>query len=341
MTAAPAPTTGQAAQLEAVRTRRWVLVGVCGLVLLTVGAVRLYVGPTDIGFPTGWAFWEVRLWRLALAAVAGASLAIAGVALQTLLRNPLAEPYILGLSTGAAAGMMAQSLLFSSLGWVVGGYHTGAVIGAAASMAVVFAIGRRHGVIDPLGLLLVGVVVSTINGALIMLANYLVGPGPARDSLMRWMMGYLNEGAEVIPVLIVVALLAAGWALLQRSASAMDVATLSDEEAQSLGVSLARLRTVLFVTASVLAAGAVLLAGPIAFVGLICPHLARLMLGPGHAPLLVASALLGGALVAAADVASAAMHLTWDVGLMPIGVFTALVGGPAFLWMLRPRLGRG
>ncbi len=343
MTASPAPINEPAAAPAAVSLRTWLVIGACGVVLGLVAAARLYVGSSALGFPAGELeqIWHARLWRLGLGAVAGASLALAGVALQSLLRNPLAEPFILGLSTGAAAGMIGQSLLLSWLGWAVTGHHLGAVAGAAVSMGIVFAIGRRRGVIDPLGLLLVGVVVSTINGALIMLANYLVGPGAIRDELMRWMMGYLNEAASGASVLVVMMLLAAGWTLLQRAAGAMDVATLSDAEAASLGVSLARLRTGLFVTASVLAAGAVVLAGPVAFVGLICPHVARLMLGPGHGPLLVASALLGAALVVAADVASAAIHLTWGVGLVPIGVFTALVGGPAFLAMLRPRLGRG
>ena len=139
---------------------------------------------------------------------------------------------------------------------------------------------------------------------------------------------------------MVVGVTLVGFAVLTRSARAMDVASLSDAEAMSLGVRLNRLRTVLFLAATVLAAGAVVLAGPIAFVGLIAPHLARLALGPRHGPLLIGAALIGAGLVVAADTVSALLALKLGIGRMPIGIFTAMLGGPAFLWMLRPHLGR-
>ena len=132
-----------------------------------------------------------------------------------------------------------------------------------------------------------------------------------------------------------------GLGVLLAASRAMGVATTSDAEAISLGVNLPRMRAVLFAVASVLAAGAVVLAGPIAFVGLVCPHIARLVLGPRHGPLLIGSALLGASLVITADTTSAALGLWLGIGLMPIGIFTAIGGGPAFLWMLRPQLGRG
>ena len=122
---------------------------------------------------------------------------------------------------------------------------------------------------------------------------------------------------------------------------AMDASALSDDEAKAVGVRLGSLRITLFVLAGALTAGTVLLAGPIAFVGLICPHIARIVLGPRHGPLLIGSAMLGAALVITADTASAALNLWLGIGLMPIGIFTAIVGGPVFLWMLHPQLGRG
>jgi iron complex transport system permease protein len=299
-----------------------------------VGAV---VEPGD--WPMGLRILQTRVHRLLLAGVVGVALALSGVALQALLRNPLAEPYILGLSTGAAAGMMGQRLLLYYLGLQFGASHTGALVGAAATMVIVFLAGRRRGVIDPLGLLLTGVVLSTINGALIMMFNYLIGPGGIRDDLTRWMMGFLNEGAAMSSVATVAGLTALGGGVLLAAARAMDVASLSDAEAISLGVRLQRLRAVQFCVASVLAAGAVVLAGPIAFVGLICPHLGRLLVGPRHGPLLISSALLGAALIIAGDTISALLHVQLGIGRMPIGVFTAMLGGPAFLWMLRPHLG--
>jgi iron complex transport system permease protein len=272
----------------------------------------------------------------------GATLAVSGVALQALLRNPLAEPFVLGLSSGAGVGVMAEMLLAYYLGWRVGGYETGAVLGAAATMAVVFTAGRRRGVLDPLGLLLVGVVLGTINGAIMMVLQYVYGAGTLRPDLTRWMMGYLNDqnittATQGAVAALTLAGLAAAWWL----GPAMDVATFSDSEAESLGVHLGRVRALLFVIASVLTAGSVTLAGPIAFVGLVCPHLVRLMLGPGHRNLLLGAAMTGAGLILLADAASAVLDRYFRVGTMPIGIFTAILGGPAFLWMLRPHLGRG
>lgn len=319
---------------------------VIALVLMMVLAGRLLIGSAAIGWPTGENARYVideRVTKLILGLIVGAALSVSGVSLQSLLRNPLAEPYILGLSTGAGAGMMVQAYVLHLLtgSVAVGTNGGGALLGAAATMLIVFLAGRRRGVIDPLGLLLTGVVLSTICGALILMMNYLVGPGGIRDDIARWMMGNLDGGASATTIRIIAGLTAAGFVLLLMHGKAMDVASSSDAETMSLGVNLPRLRMVLFAVASLLAAGAVVLAGPIAFVGLVCPHIARLALGPSHGPLLIGSAMLGAALVITADTASAALNLWLGIGLMPIGIFTAIVGGPVFLWMLRPQLGRG
>ncbi len=322
------------------------LVMVC--VLAAAVVARLWIGPNAIGWPSGehaGFIVEDRVMRMLIGLIVGVGLSVSGVSLQTLLRNPLAEPYILGLSTGAGAGIMVQSYLHYL--WqgeiAVGTNAGGAVLGAAVIMLIVFLAGRRKGVIDPLGLLLTGVVLSTICGALILMMNYLVGPGGIRDNIARWMMGNLHVPgeSEIVVVWVVGLVTAGGLCVLMFASRAMDVATTSDAEAISLGVNMSRLRGVLFAVSSLLAAGAVVLAGPIAFVGLICPHIARLVLGPRHGPLLIGSALLGAALVITADTTSAALNLWLGIGMMPIGIFTAIVGGPAFLWMLRPQLGRG
>ncbi len=323
-----------------------VMLSVLGLVMLAAVAARLLIGSADLGWPTG-VHGDIvirdRVLRMLIGLVVGVALSVSGVSLQTLLRNPLAEPYILGLSTGAGAGIMVQSYLHYLIRdeVAVGTNAGGAVMGAAAIMLIVFLAGRRRGVIDPLGLLLTGVVLSTICGALILMMNYLVGPGGIRDDISRWMMGNLDGDVGVASLGLIAGVTVLGFVLLLANSRAMDVATTSDSEAESLGVNLPRLRALLFAVASLLAAGAVVLAGPIAFVGLICPHIARLLLGPRHGPLLIGSALLGAALVITADTTSAALNLWLGIGLMPIGIFTAIVGGPAFLWMLRPQLGRG
>ena len=353
---------------------RRTLIVLVGLVLLLAALIlaRLSIGSSGVGWPSGpyaTDILDARQHRLVLALVVGAALAVSGVALQALLRNPLAEPYVLGLSTGAAVGIMAQSLLVYTLyfsmaeasdvgqdtvvaavapaptskvdlpGWV-GHHQIGALAGAMLSVLIVFMASRRRGVIDPVGLLLTGIVLSTINGAIVLMLNYLVGPGGLRDDLMHWMMGFLDEDVGRQTVAVVVALTVAGLFLLLFYAPEMNIATLSEGEALSLGVHLGRLRTLLLLVASVLAAGAVVLAGPIAFVGLICPHLTRLLLGPRHGTLLIGSAFVGASLIVLSDLASVLIDLRWKIGLMPIGIFTALVGGPVFLWMLRPHLGR-
>ncbi|MBX2852678.1 MAG: iron ABC transporter permease [Phycisphaeraceae bacterium] len=320
----------------------WLLIGV---VLLSALLARLFVGSTGFGWPGGESagiLLDIRIQRGAVAAIVGIALGVSGVALQALLRNPLAEPYILGLSTGAGLGILVEGYLAMQIGLAatIGGF--GALAGTAATLGIVYLASRRRGVIDRLGLLLVGVVLATINGALIMLLNYLVGPGVLRDNLMNWMMGVLPPRELGWQDGLAAGVCGLGLVLLLWQGKAMDIATLDDDEAASLGIHTNRLKTLLLLTASVLTATAVLIAGPIAFIGLIAPHLARLLLGPTHRPLLIGAAMLGAALLIFADTASDAVAAVYDgVGLIPIGIFTAILGGPVFLWMLRPQLGRG
>lgn len=320
----------------------WMLIG-CALLIALLA--RLLIGSTGIGWPIGEhanILMDIRLQRGAVAAIVGVALAISGVALQALLRNPLAEPFILGLSTGAGLGIMLQGFIALQLGIAVSTDGPGAVLGTVATLAIVFLASRRNGVIDRLGLLLVGVVLATINGSLIMLLNYLAGPGVLRDNLMQWMMGMLQVRPLSWQDGVAAGVCWVSLVLLFWQGKAMDIATLDDDEASALGIHTNRLKLLLLLAASVLTATAVLIAGPIAFIGLIAPHLARLLLGPTHRPLLIGSAMLGATLLIFADVASDAVAAMNDhVGLIPIGIFTAILGGPVFLWMLRPQLGRG
>ncbi|XAM01701.1 iron ABC transporter permease [Phycisphaeraceae bacterium D3-23] len=331
--------------VRGVGLRAWF--GLSLLALLLIGAViaRLYVGSSSIGWPGGEYAGHIMVERsrmLLFGAVVGVALAVSGVALQALLRNALAEPYILGLSTGAGLGITVQIFCVAQFAVYAGPRELGALVGAVLTLGIVFFASRRGGVIDRLGLLLTGVVLSTINGALIMLLHHLTPPEFQRD-LMQWMMGLLptRPPAWGDSAAIGVTVLGLAWLLLR--ASAMDVATFDDDEAHALGVHGPRLRLGLLITASALAAAAVVIAGPIAFVGLICPHIARLILGPAHRGVLLGSAMLGATLLITANVASELIaHLTPDtIGVLPVGIFTALVGGPAFLWMLRPKLGTG
>lgn len=335
------------------KSRRFAAVALVLLaLLLATAAARLALGPTGLGIPPGslpkslirlLTAWpadalDLRLSRVVLAIVAGASLAASGVALQALLRNPLAEPFVLGLSSGAAAGYVLHQVLSYALQRTLGAPHLGALAGAAACMAVVYYASRRHGLVDPLGMLLTGVVLSTLSSALIVLMLHLAAPLGLAPELSRWTMGYIAEGLRGWEIALVLVVSGVCIAVLQRNAGAMDVATFSDVEAESLGVNLRVLRPVLYVSACVLAAGAVVLTGPLAFVGLVSPHVGRMLVGPVHRRLLAVSVLLGSLLVLLADTLAVSVELMVPQGRAPLGVFTAMVGVPVLLSMLRKRM---
>ncbi|MEX2214961.1 MAG: iron ABC transporter permease [Phycisphaeraceae bacterium] len=345
------------------RRRYWLILSLLAIALCALAWARLSIG-VDYHWPEGnvfSAFFRVftkdftggndsvlfiRMMRLIVGIVAGVALATSGVALQGLLRNPLAEPFILGLSSGAALGFLGQQMLSKWLGHTLGQMYVGATLGAVASLWIVYLTGRRRGVIDPLGMLLTGVVLTAVNGAIIMILYQFNTVGDMAQ-LAGWMQGYIEESAGSIELIVITIATFAGLSLLIVKASAMDVAMFSDSEAISLGVNLPRLKGMLFVTAAVLAAGGVVLTGPVAFVGLVCPHIARLMFGPRNRMLLIASALLGAILIVSADTLAAWMQadqcpIPWlRKKSFPIGVFAALLGAPVFLSLLRRKMGRG
>ncbi len=287
---------------------------------------------------------QLRIGAIESALLAGGSLGLSGLLLQALLRNPLAAPFILGLSAGAGLGAttaMWGTVAFSAgaLGSIAAalGVADGIVAGTIGSLIVlslVYALGRRGGRIDPLTLVLAGTVVSSICGALTLLVQSMMPPS-SRGESWSWFMGQIPEiparGPAIAAVILLVAMTVIGWI----NGRALDVASTSDDEAESLGVSLKRLRLMLFVGAGALASVSVSLCGPLAFVGFVAPHLSRLVLGSHHRALVPASVIAGGALLVWADAVRQAIDL--GAGRLPIGVLTALIGGPVFLWVLRSR----
>ncbi len=327
---------------------------VLGVLLALAAIARLAVGEPIPRLDGGAIDWDklgqylsFRTDRLLIGLFVGSSLAVSGALLQALLRNPLASPYILGISSGAALGVVLGAWVAgaSVLGVVTLSHgfteHVAAVVGALGVMAVVYLLAQRRGWIDPLGLLLVGVIVNAINGAAIMFFTYLIAP-LEKARMAEYMMGYFNENASLTLILSVGGVLTVCMVIAALLGRAMDVATLSDAEATSLGLSLRTLRLGLFALACILTAGTVVLAGPIGFVGLIAPHLVRLALGPAHRPLVIGSALAGAVLVVGADAAVKAVDAyVHPIGLLPVGIITAMIGGPVFLWMLRRSLDEG
>ncbi len=323
------------------RRRLAALLGLAAVVAIASG-LRILIGRSwdsqgwRIEF--AWPAAEVagfRLGAVAVASTVGAALGISGLLLQTLLRNPLASPFVLGISSGATLGLAAAMLAAASLGvgvWSGLGSVVPAFVGALATLAVVAVAGRRREGLDPLTLVLAGVVISSLCGALLMLVNHLLPPG-TRDDLVAWTMGRIDEQPDPLLLGGTAAAVVAALALGVAGADRLDVALLGEDEARSIGVPLGALRWAMLLGAGLLAACAVAIAGPIAFVGLVAPHLGRILAGAGHRHLVPASALAGAGLLLVADLARQPIDL--GAGRLPIGVLTAIVGGPVFLVLLR------
>jgi len=288
----------------------------------------------------------LRLPRAIVAAMVGAALAAAGAALQALLRNPLAEPFVLGVSGGAALGGSTvlvvaafAARLGAGSGWLLGAppVALGAVAGAAASTFLVFGLGRVGGRLVPEAALLVGIVFNAFVAGVITLMKMLVPPEQA-SRLLYWLLGAVGyETLGTIAMGAVLMLLAVGT--LVALSARLNVLTLADDEAASLGVDVPRSRALVFFAASAATGAAVALAGMVGFVGLIVPHLVRGVLGPDHRRLVPASALFGGAFLVLADALARLAFLPLGTE-PPVGAVTAFLGGPFFLWLLRKQ-GRG
>lgn len=309
------------------------------LIWAAVAAACVCVGSTgDVAVPASSFAFHYRLEIVLLASLIGAALAAAGTVYQAILRNPLADPYLLGVSSGA-------SLL--SLLWYVGalsgiaagiaavGQQAFAFAGALISIGLVLFIASRRGRIEPVTLILVGVIVNAVNGSIYLLiyfrhpeiisrgGEFMFLVGQIQTSLTR-QQEWLSAGCSLI-----------GWIVLFYLSGQLNVAPLGEAEAQALGVRIHRLRWIGLGVASIVTASVVAISGPIGFVGLVCPHLARLVVGHDQRRLLPAATALGACLLALADAAS--RYLSRESILhtqMPVGVITGLLGGPFFLLLL-------
>ncbi|ENO85673.1 FecCD family ABC transporter permease [Thauera aminoaromatica] len=266
---------------------------------------------------------ELRLPRALAAFACGGLLATAGALMQVLLRNPLADPYILGISGGAAVGALGAMMLGAALFWV----DVSAFAGALAAMLLVFGLAHGDGSWTQTRLLLTGVIVAAGCGAAVSLMLALA-PDTRVMSMLFWMMGDASAAARPWPALAVLAL-----ALVAVMPYARDLNVLARGElsARALGVRVGHLRIALYVLASLLTATSVTLVGSVGFVGLVVPHLVRLVLGNDQRVLIPAAALAGGTLLTLADTAARTVMAPQQ---LPVGVLTALIGVPVFLFLL-------
>lgn len=271
---------------------------------------------------------QVRLPRILLASLVGGALATAGGVMQGLFRNPLASPYTLGLAGGASAGAAAiVTLGLRGILWALPG---GAFLGAAIATAAVVLLSRTRRGTSPLTLILAGIALSTLFSAITSALIYFANP-EEMGAIMVWTLGGLGR-ATTDYLRILWPPVVAGLAVVLLFARELDLLALGDEQATHLGVSPARARWTLLSAATVMTAAAVACTGPIGFVGLIVPHSLRLWLGPSHARLLPACALGGAAFLVWADLGA---RMLLRPAELPVGIITAFLGVPFFLYLLR------
>ena len=304
---------------------------VLAAILLVAMVLAVSFGSTRIGLDdpaSRTILLDIRLPRVLLAAAIGAALAVAGLTFQTLLRNPLADPFILGVSGGAACGAAVSSAL--RLNRFPGLVPLLAFAGAIAATAAVFALARRRDHTDPTRLLLSGLVLNAFFSAVILI-SFALSTQSDLTAALRWMMGTLF-GASWTSVALVGVLLLAVLVVLVFVANDLRMLSFGEEDAKSRGVDVERIKLIGFGTASVITGAAVAVSGIIGFVGLLVPHLVRLIWHRDFRFLLPLVALGGAALVVFADLVS---RIAVTSAELPIGAFTALLGVPFFLSLLR------
>jgi iron complex transport system permease protein len=315
-------------------SKNLVVHGVLLLVLIVVCVLSLFAGAAHVPAGELWrsGILQLRLARTMLSALAGAALSVAGVIFQAILRNPLAEPYVLGVSSGAGLGAaMAIVLGFGAVGvWTLPGM---AFAGAIGAVMLVYGLARTPaGAVPGQTLLLSGVIVSAVLGSMLMFLVS-VAPSPELHSVVWWLLGNLQVFDWRL-LEIVAAVVAAGLGVAVLGARDLNLLTLGEEPAAHLGLNVEWTKTLFFIVASLMTGATVAACGLIGFVGLIVPHSVRLIVGPDHRRLVTASALAGAGFLVLADSVGRTVMAPRET---PIGVITALLGGPFFLVLLRRR----
>lgn len=272
--------------------------------------------------------WQLRVPRILLGAVVGASLAISGAALQSLFNNPLADPGIVGVTSGASAGAVAAIVLAGGFAgqWIV---PLGAFFAGLGVTGLIYVLARPGRTTGTARMLLVGIAVGSACQALVGFFTY-IADDTQLQTLVFWQMGSLGrvtwpQLAAVLPVFLV------GLVVVSRLSRTLDVLTLGERQAQHLGLNVKRARLAVILATALMTAAAVAFAGSIGFVGLVVPHIVRYLVGPAHRALLPVSAIVGAALIMAADAAARTLDPPSEI---PLGLFTAAVGAPFFLMLI-------
>lgn len=310
---------------------RWAVTATALLAALAFLA-SLLMGPHGFGLPAGehafgLIFWEIRMPRALLGALVGAALGMSGAALQGFLRNPLAEPGLLGVTGGASLGAVV-AIHSGAASAFAAALPIGGLTGAGLAATAVLMLAGTH--TGPLTLILAGVAMSSVAGALTALAVNL-SPNPfASVEIVFWMLGSLSD-RSLVHVWLAAPFIAAGLLLLLKTAKGLDALALGEEAAANLGTNLVLMRLLVVIGSALAVGAATAVAGAIGFVGLIVPHMLRPLVGFLPSRLMLASALAGAALVLTADVVLRLLPSAVDIRL---GVATAMIGAPFFLWLV-------
>jgi iron complex transport system permease protein len=284
---------------------------------------------------TGTILFHIRLPRVLLSIIVGASLASVGVALQALLRNPLADPYVLGISSGSALGASIAMLFGVGTSFLaLTALPLCGFAGGLMALIVVYRIGSSGGRLPVHGLLLAGVILNAIFTALIMFITSIMDPNRS-FGMMAWLMGtlsaHVSSGLTILLAYVLIGLL-----VLYSQATTLNLMTLGDESARSLGVETEGVKKLIFVTSALVTGAVVSVSGMIGFIGMVVPRAVRLVLGADHRLLLPASALVGGMFLLLADTAARTLLSPTEI---PVGIITALTGGPFFVYLLMRKKG--
>jgi ABC-type Fe3+-siderophore transport system permease subunit len=276
-------------------------------------------------------FFIARLPRTLAGALVGSLLASAGVVFQGLLRNPLATPFTLGVSAGAALGAMLAITFSWSFAWAgVSAAAAASFLGSLAAVGIVYALARaRHRGLSTNVLLLAGVTMNAFFSALILFVQYFADFAQTYR-ILRWLMGDLDISSYQ-PLLSALPLLIVSFVSFAWLARPLNLLSLGDDSAETRGLNVVRAQRTAFVSASLATGAAVSVGGPVGFIGIVVPHLVRLIVGPDHRLVLPASALFGAAFLVGCDVLARTVMSPVE---LPVGVITALIGGPFFLWLL-------
>lgn len=299
--------------------------------LLSVIAIGIFKGAVNIPFDQiflkdNQLILSLRLMRILMAIVAGAGLAVSGIALQAILRNPLAEPYLLGTSSGAGLGAVIAVILGISQVYL----PLAAFIGAIASIALVYAIAKENNRLSGQSLVLSGVIVSVALSAIIVFLISISG-NEALHGITWWLWGSLQV-YNLKLLLLVSSIVFTGVIIIYIFAQDLNAISLGEEEATHLGIDIERVKKILILVTSVVAASLVCISGIIGFVGLIIPHMMRLVAGPNHKTLIPASCFGAAIFMIACDTISRTIFTPVEI---PIGVITAVLGAPIFIFLLK------